>query len=142
VPNGLTSFVENGTQLQFDYQTAMLPDTDAMSENAMLETTVYMAVPPATSYTVYALNQDNAVLVQASTPPIGQPTIWGAFTWGGAPWGGPTNALFPRKVPWPRQIIFRRLSLRVIGVSAQQFKIGTTHMRYEQLGYMQQGQVA
>lgn len=140
-----SSFVENNVQMSFDWQTCPMPDTDQMSENNMLEATIYLSQAPGGSYTVRALNESGSVLGGGSVTlkSVSGPTLWGAtsppgFIWGQADWGGVPSALFPQRLAWSRPVVFRRLAMDVTGLSSQQFRIGTLHMRYEQLGYLQQ----
>jgi hypothetical protein len=138
----LSTFTENQVPLTFNWATAMLPDTDQMCENAMIETTVYLAMAAGGNYLVQALNQDQSVLTFANVSNPVAPVIWGQFTWGQALWGGASASLFPRRVAWPIPVVFRRLQISVNGASAQQVRVGTLHMKYEQLGYLQQGLAA
>ena len=138
VQNSTSSFTENGAIIQFNYTTVMLPDTNQMCENAMVETTLYMALASATNYTIYAQNQDGAILQTAQIAATGTTTIWGAFQWGQAVWGGSANNLYPRQIPWPEPVVFRRMQIAAIGACSAALRIGTLHMRYEQLGYLQQ----
>jgi len=137
-----STFVENTAPLSFNYQTAMLPDTDQMSENSMIETTIYLGMAAGGTYLVQALDQNQSVLQSASVSNPASPVIWGSFTWGQALWGGASSALFPQRIPWPKPVVFRRMSLNVTGPSSQQLRVGTLHMRYEKLGYLQQGAAA
>lgn len=138
IQSSTSSFTENGVPLQFSWATAMLPDTDQMCENAMIETTVYMSLAAGANYVVQALDQSGGVLKSANIIGGGQQAIWGSFVWGQALWGGASAALAPKRVDWPSPVVFRRLMMNVMGPSSQQFRIGRLHMRYEQLGYLQQ----
>jgi hypothetical protein len=136
-----STYIENGLQMNFIWTTSMLPDTDQMSENALLETTLYMAMSSgsAGTYLVQALNQNRSVLQAANLVNPSLPVFWGAFTWGQSLWGGALASLFPQAVPWPKPVVFRRMQLVLTGVSSSQLRVGTLHMRYEGLGYLQQG---
>jgi len=138
VQTSTSTFTENGTPLSFTWTTSMLPDTDQMCENAMVETTLYMALVAGGTYAITALNQDGAVLNSALIVGGGTPTIWGQFNWGQAVWGGAANALYPRQPLWTAQVIFRRMQISATGLSGAAVRIGKLHMRYEQLGYLQQ----
>lgn len=139
--SSVSTFVENGVQLSVIWRTCQMPDTDQMSENAMIQTTLYMALPPGNNeYVVKALDPDGHTLQQA---PIlaGMPTNltrWGQFTWGQAPWFGVFPALNPRQIAWPAPVEFRRMQIDLSGPSSIGLKIGTLHLRYQQLGYLQQ----
>lgn len=134
-----SSYAENGATLAWLYQTAMLPDTDTMAEYTMVETTVDIAYPPGNvPFTATAGEENGSLFDSVTLVPGGNVTIWGAFTWGAAIWGGAANALSPRQLPWHLPIVFRRLYLAVNGDSGASVKLGTTRMRYQQLGYLQQ----
>lgn len=139
VQSSTSTYTENGNALSFVWRTSMLPDTDQMCENAMLETTLYMAlVAGAGAVSCYASDQDGTVLDTVAITLAGGATIWGVFTWGTDLWQGAAGALFPRQLPWALPIVFRRMNMSATGVCISGFKIGRLHLRYEQLGYLQQ----
>ena len=88
IQSSSSTYVENGTQLTFTFTTAPLPDTDQMSECAMIETTTYMTLVAGNPVTVYALDQSATILDTVMFASTGTVTVWGAFLWGGALWGG------------------------------------------------------
>lgn len=134
-----STYVENGTQLTFNYQTAVLPDTDTMNELAMIETTIDIAYPAAVpSFFAYVANQDGSIYDSVLLAPGGTATIWGAFQWGQAVWRGDIDALVARPLEWSSEIVFRRMYIGISGTCAADFKIGTLRMRYRMLGYLQQ----
>lgn len=139
VQSTTSTYVENGAQLNYLFNTPMLPDTDQMAETSIVETTVHMALVAGNIVTCLALNQDNTVLDTVTVTPAGSPTIWGAFLWGAALWQGAQNTLYPRQLAWHFPIVFRRMGLSVAGASAQGIKLGRIHLRYRVLGYLQQG---
>jgi len=140
VQSGTSAFIENNAQLTFAYATAMLPDPNVMAENAMIESTIYMTMDTAQSYFVQSLNQDGTLISScAIINPAQQETLWGGFFWGdGSLWGGAQAALYPRRMAWPIPVVFRRMQIVVTGNSGAQLRIGTLHLRYETLGYLQQ----
>lgn len=138
-------FVENGLPMTFGWLTSLLPDTDQMSENAMIETTIYLAQGSQASYVIQALNEGNVALGSFTVTSATGGAFWGTatstppgFIWGQATWGGTSPVLFPQAVYWPKPIVFRRLAISVTGPSSQLLRLGTLHLRYEQLGYLQQ----
>lgn len=133
-----SGFVELGAQLDFHWQTSMLPDMDDMCEHSMVETTIFLSLNPGDSYSVTAEDQNASnfdTLVVTST---GTATLWGAFRWGQAVWGGLLPGIAPQQLPWHYPIVFRRLAVSVSGNSSLAFRIGNMHLRYEKLGYLQQ----
>jgi hypothetical protein len=136
-----SSFVENGAQMGYQWQTSLLPDAEQMAEFAMIETTINMALSLAQPLcTVTALNEQGFAYDQVSINAAGKPTRWGQFNWGGASWLGDSNNLYPRAMPWHQPIVFRRLALSAVGLSSPAVQIGDMFMRYEMLPYLQQEQ--
>jgi hypothetical protein len=135
-----STFVENGTQLVSIWMTSLLPDTDQMSEIAMIETTIYMQLTPSEVVTVDAITQAGVSLDEVVIRGTGTPSLWGTMVWGRDPWGGSGsgNALYPRRMPWHFPLVFRRLALVAVCNAVSGLKIGRMHMRYQTLGYLQQ----
>lgn len=138
VQSSASTFTENGVALQWQWATPMLPDTDQMSEVAMIETTLHMALVTGNTTTIVAQNQEATIIDTVVITPVGPSTIWGAFVWGAAVWQGVTNALYPRQLSWHFPIVFRRLQVVASGASVPGLKIGRLHLRYQVLGYLQQ----
>lgn len=138
VQTSTSNFTENGVALTFTWTSSMLPDTNQMSENSMQQTTIYMALAASTTYSVFALDQDGAILLQSSVVSTVAATIWGGFTWGPpSVWGSGSNGLYPRQIPWSQPVVFRRMQVSVQGASSGALRIATMHLRYQQLGYLQ-----
>ena len=133
-----STFVENGSQLTFTMTTVMLPDTQQMSENALIESTLNMSYAAGGVYNAFCGDENGALFGSIILTAPGTPTIWGGFTWGAALWSGAANALAPRPFDWPVPIVFRRLYMGITGNCAAGVKIGDLFMRYQQLGYLQQ----
>lgn len=138
VQTSISTFIENGIQLHYQWATPMLPDTDQMAEVAMIESTLHMAFVAGNNAQVTAQDQNGAVFDLVTLIPAGAVTLWGAFTWGQALWQGGRNALYPRQLPWHFPIVFRRMQIVAQGVSVAGLKIGRLHLRYQVLGYLQQ----
>lgn len=136
--NSTSTYVENGVQMALNYTTSLMPDTNQMSENAMIETTVYVAMVAGHPITASAIDQNTNVLDAVTLVSAGTTTLWGGFLWGAALWQGAQNALYPRQLSWHIPIVFRRLALMLQGVAASGFKIGQAHLRYQPLGYLQE----
>src|SRR5580658_572280 len=141
VQSATSTYTENGAQMPFTWTTAMLPDTGLMSEIAMVETTLYMALTANNTVQCSAIDQNDAILDSVNILSTGSGTIWGAFIWGKALWQGAQNALFPRQLKWHIPIVFRRLAIMAQGLCAAGFKIGQLQLRYQILGYLQEDAV-
>jgi hypothetical protein len=137
VQSSTSSFVENGLQLSWNWQTPFLPDTDQMNNVAVTETSVLFAFGTGTSLiNVSALNQNSSVINQVALAQQTSVTTWGSFNWGSAPWGGTLNNLTSYQIPWTQEIVANRLALQLSGQSAQGVKVGSAHLRYQMLRYL------
>lgn len=133
-----STYIENGVQLVLTHTTAMLPDTQQMSENAIIEATINIALAAGVAMTASAIDENGAIFNSVIVLGTAQTTIWGVFIWGAALWQGAADALAPRQLPWTIPIVFRRLAISLTGNCAAGIKIGDTFLRYQQLGYLQQ----
>jgi len=132
-----STYVENDVQLTWRFQTAMLPDTDQMCQNAMIETTFYTALTAAAgAVSCLVQDQDGLVLDQVTIPQPGAATLWGNFQWGQASWLGAASALQPRQMFWTQPIVFQRMAFVAVGQCGQGIRVGRVHFRYEMLGYL------
>lgn len=138
VQSSTSTFVENGSQLTWQWQTSLLPDTGQMAEFCVIEAWLKMALAGSVgAINVFAENQNGTVLDSVTITPAGLGTsIWGAFNWGSANWGASVSALFPYQLQWHKPLVFQRLSILATGASVQGIKIGDLGMRYQQLGYL------
>jgi hypothetical protein len=139
VQSASSTFIENGTQLGWTYQTSMLPDDGGMSEKYLSETTLALASPPG-SQTINVLAADeNGVTYDATTIALSAGSaLWGSATWGSFLWGGATVGLRPYKVSWDQPIVFRRMSVVAAGNSGLGLRVGDLFMRIADLGYLQE----
>ena len=130
--------------MSFIWGTAMLPDTDQMSECAMVESTIYMQLATGLNVTVSAVTPDGTVLDSVNVTGHGTPTLWGQFVWGQGIWygsqvdAGGSNALYPRRLAWHAPLVFRRVAIVMLGSCVPGLKIGRTHLKYQVLGYLQE----
>lgn len=137
-----STFVELGVQMSYSYQTALLPDQGHMKEISVNETYVDMAFPAAGgAVNVNALDEFNSVLDSVNVNSTGNAIIysnWGTFVWGTNVWGftGTGTPLMPVPVSWHQPLVFSRASFQVNGNSGPGFKIGSLHLRYQELSYM------
>ena len=132
-----STYVENGTQLTWRYQTSLLPNTDQMCQNNMIETTFTCALTAAAGPVSCSVqDQDGVVLNSVTIPQQGEATLWGQFQWGQASWLGAASALQPRQMFWTAPIVFQRMAFTAVGQCGQSVRVGRTYFRYEMLGYL------
>jgi len=138
VQSNTSTFVENGVQMSFVYNTCMLPDAKMMSEFCLVESTLNMAlINGQQPVSVQLQDQNGSVLGSVLLQAGGAGTQWGQFNWGQALWGGASNALSHRELQWTTPLVFSRAQLVATGNSISGFKIGDAFLRYQKLGYIQ-----
>lgn len=132
-------FVENGAQMGMLWKPVILPDTQAMAENEILECTINMVLASGGPiYAIQAVNQNGQLLNQVSVQADLATSIWGVFIWGQGVWQAAQTGLSPIRIDWTAPIVFRKLQISVQANCYLGFKIGDMYMRYQQLGYLQQ----
>jgi hypothetical protein len=140
--NAQSVFIENNVQMQFLSQTSLLPATDKMEENFMVETTIDMGMQSNAVYPVTVNGAAGDVIQQAQiTLPSLNPT-WGTAVWGAFTWGATAGVLFPRPVAWSEPVVFQRMKLQISGPCDINVKLGAWRCRYQATGYLQQSMVA
>ena len=136
-PNSLSSYTENGSPLQFIYQTALFPDQQAMSAYTITESFVYMSLQSGgLGYSVQGVDDHGTLLSSATISPVGTSTTWGSFVWGAALWGGTVNAYSPQRINWDKPLTFDRLRVTIQGASAANVKLGALYGRWQAMGYL------
>jgi hypothetical protein len=136
VQSVVSVYVENGQPLTWNAATALLPDTDQITNNAMTEATMDFAVPSNIgSISISAQDQASAVMDTVSIASgAGSTSLWGAVIWGAFIWGGAgAPALAPYQLAWHKPIVFSRMMISMTGQSAAGVKLGALHMRYQEL---------
>ncbi len=137
-----STFIENGQQMSITWKTSILPDTKEMSEIALNEHTINMALDSAGStYNVQMLGVSGALLGSVNLLPPAFSPLWGSFIWGGASWASSNTGLAPIQIAWPAPLVFRKGQIQVTGNSFSTFRIGDMFLRYQKLGYLQQSSV-
>lgn len=132
------TFIENGVQLTWVYQTSSMTYAGNMYANAVVRTTMEFLSPSnGDVYTFQALNESNSVLAQAFVSTPFSEAIWNSFNWGdGILWGSNLTGLIPRIIPWTQPPIFNRLAVRAMGNSALGLIVGALYNGYERLNYL------
>ena len=132
------SFVENGTQLTWSYQTAPLSDIKNMYNSAAVRSTIDMALPSSgDTYTFQAIDVNFGVVAIGKIVTASSRAVWGAYSWGdGTLWGAQQLGLFPATIPWTRPLVFNKLVVQGKGNSALGLRIGALWVGNENLGYL------
>ncbi len=137
VINTGVTFIENGSQLTFTYQTPPMTDLDNVYANAVHNTTLEIAAPSGgQTYNFTMQNESGTQLAAAS---IAEPTnqaIWGAFNWGAKNWGASTSGLAPVTIPWDQTCVSNRFVFQMLGNSSLGFKVSGLRNGYKHLNYL------
>ena len=131
------TYIENGAQMTWAYQTVLQPDNEQMSQNRMGQSALAMALPGGLTVGISCLNEVGLVLNQVSiSAASSSPTVWGSFTWGASVWGSATGYFREYNIPWTAPIIFKQMSILIVGISQAAFAIGNLYLKYQPLGYL------
>ena len=136
IPDITSSYVENGAQLTWSWQTSLLPDNMDVSMNAMLETLMSLALPVQSQVTAVATDEIGDILGQVTVNgPATPPSLWGSMVWGSSPWGGTLAKLRQYQLAWQEILSFKQMQLLVTGASGSGLVVGNLYMRAEQLEF-------
>lgn len=140
INTSLSTFTENGSQLQCRMTTALLPDTQDMAENCIIETAIELTLPVAPySMTFTPLDESgSSIIAPVVLTASGSSSFWGSAVWGASLWLGAAVSLVSTVIPWTDAIVFKRLKLDIQSPATANMRIGAISARYQQLGYIQQ----
>jgi hypothetical protein len=140
IPDATTNETENGTQLQWVFQTAMLKDNNEMAMSEITEMQVKTsAVASVPNMVVAAVDENGAVYNSAFYTFNLTGMVWGTAAWGPpTQWGGGQAGIFPRQILFNAPVVYTRLAIRISGAGGQGFIIGDIFIRARVLGYIQQ----
>jgi hypothetical protein len=134
-PNFLASFVENGQVLNCIAQTCYTQDNEAMTENAIVESTLLMAVPALDAINILITNEIGTTLDQVLITGLGVVPTWGAFNWGNGYWGFARLRPYQRDLAWHLPIVFKQGALRVSALAGGGLVLGPWRYNNIVLGY-------
>lgn len=136
-PSSSSSYTENGTQLTWEFQTVLLPDSFDMKMHNLCETTLASNYPPQALVTAAVMDETGAVLDTQFMQGSGMAaTIWGSFVWGAAPWLGGAGFFQQRRVAWHEPIVFKQGSIQFNGNSLTGLVLGNIYLTFQELGYL------
>lgn len=131
-----TSYFENGVQLSWIFQTTLLPDSQQMAENCVVEATLACSISQGQQFTVVVANEDGGVLDTVLVSAGGAQTIWGGFVWGAAPWGSAALKFSQKPINFHQPIVFKQMVVTVTGLSFTGTALGNINLKYQILGYL------
>lgn len=139
VPTDASSYIENGEQLEFLYQTILLPDAPSLMEWAVHESTIGLQFSKVGgTVNFFCQNEDGVLLNSASKTIDVTASVWGTTSWGTSQWNGDVTGYQQIRIPWSEPLIFSQASFGCTGNAVNGLKIGAISNRFQQLGYMRQ----
>ena len=137
-------FSEAGLQLQWAWQTSLLPDAKTMQQYELHESILKFSC--GGNSTANAVDEGGDVIADANgngqavatIPPSGNSSGWAGAQWAGSLFYGQAYSLSPVQLQWPTTVVFSRLSLQITGASDSYTRIGALQLGYEALGYLPQ----
>lgn len=110
IPNYNSAYTENGSRLQCEYRTVLLPDNQSARWNKVMQGTLVMALANADSVSVQVDDDRGNILGACSfTGQAAKASLWDSFLWGsGATWGAPTSPLREYFLQFPNPLVFRQ----------------------------------
>ncbi len=137
-PVSTSSYTENGTVLNFIWQSPLSPDNGSgMMDMLSPQSTLALQAPAGLAITILISDENGNTLdtVYLNGPSTVGAT-WGAFTWGSSSWGLPVKMFQQVPVNWNLPIVFKQLSVQITGQCLANFILGDLHALVQSLGYV------
>lgn len=139
LPTANSVYTENGNPIACTWETVLLPDTDLMYENAVVESSIGLQLPPQLSLLIQANDEGGNLLGSVTlTGAATGATVWGSFNWNAAPWGGATGFFRQYPINWANVLVFKQMTVTGTANALSGFSIGNLALRYQRLGYLMQ----
>lgn len=139
VPNDASSYIENGNQIEFLYQTALMPDGPTMNEWCVIESTLGLQFSKVGGTVNFFCQDEDGVLLNSASKTIDvTASVWGTTSWGTSQWGGDVTNYQQIQIPWSDPLVFSQASFGATGNAVSGLKIGAISNRFQQLGWMRQ----
>ena len=127
---------DNGVPLSVNLQSSFYPKTENINEKQVIETTIELASQSATlTYIINAYDENFSLIGTAQITIVSALPLWGSVIWGAFDWASGTDTPLTYEVPWAAPLVFKKLSLQVLAVSAANAAIGTSFCKYKDNGY-------
>ena len=137
VPLDSSSYIENGSQLEFLYQTVLMPDGPTMNEWSVIETTCGLQFSKVGGTINFFAQDEDAVLLDSVSKTIDvNASVWGTTAWGTSQWGGDVTKYQQIRVPWTKPLAFSQATFGCTGNAVNGLKIGAWSNRYQARGDM------
>jgi hypothetical protein len=135
-PSATSTYTENGVAMSWVWQPTLLPDNQELAANQVVESTLGLSLPTTQAITILAMDESGNTLdtVSLSGNGMGQ-ALWNAFNWGSGVWGGAVSPFQQYELPWNKPLVFKQMTVRIVGASQSGFSIGNLYAKYQSLGY-------
>ncbi len=117
VPSAAATYVENGVQLTWRFETPLLPDNPEQMAVELNESSIFFSYGPADQAIVTATGDDGIVMDQIYL------------------WMGPLVTAQQYPLWWNLKLVYRQFSLLIAGKSTAQLQLGRLNLRQQLLGY-------
>ena len=145
VPTSFDVYVENGTRMEWQLVTPLLPAADDMVMHEVIEQTIGLAGSTADDYTFAFVDELNNTIAATSITHTTDPNspvaaIWGTAIWGDFVWGntdpGRYNIGYSTfQLAYNEPIVFKQAFFTGNGPASSGLKIGGVNTRVKELGY-------
>jgi hypothetical protein len=109
IPNYSSGYTENGTRLQCEYRTVLLPDNQAGRWNKINQATLVVSLANADTVNVQVDDDRGDILGACSfNGQAGVASQWGSFLWGAGTWGAPVSPMREYFLNFPNPLVFRQ----------------------------------
>lgn len=132
LPKASSTYIENGQQLSWVYQTSLLPDSGEGSFNRVTQTNVSCALHASDNILASVVDDNGATLSAVNVAgSSGYSSKWGASKWGSSKWG--SAALKMREVPvkWDKPLIFRQAQVSLSGTAEPGQVVGNLYAKFQ-----------
>lgn len=154
-PSPLSTYAENGAQLQYTWATTLLPDNAQMSMNSIVQMSLMCAFGSSGS-AVNFISDQSILLDSLRFGSGGMPSQWDAAVWDESPWDGNFESFgaqwdsaiwdqsvwgngspfIQQRLAWHVPLVFKQAAMQISGNSDAFVRLGNLYMDYQTLGYM------
>lgn len=140
IPTSNSVYQDSGSSFLCHLQSSNFPKTGHMQQIQVVESTIELASTGAVvNFNLTALDDQENTLATTYIQTNSSGATWGSFLWGGANWS--SNGSIPHVfgIPWPKALVFQKMSIDVSMTPVNKTQIGTFFARYQDTGYTNQG---
>lgn len=137
IPDLTSQYDDLGDDTSGELLSASFPKTGHMAMKQMIESTIELSSAGSpTTYTITAYDDQQNTLSQAQIDVDAAGALWGAFVWGdGTLYASSVNRPRVYNVPWPDNVVFKKLVLGVQAEANAQLAVGAFYGRWADAGY-------